>query len=233
MIVLLRSEEQLGNIDLGDEDSRDILTMLASFDLPAYILNRKTPHHRLWAQYNLGLPGTEEESGLPCSLVDLLAQLDDPNTMDALFEWQVPEGNLMQIYSWDATRYAAIVRALEDFKAANELDTATSLLSRGASLGDLVHSLISLVQQCLLHAPAESNHFKQTLVFPLVMAASQRNHLSVQAKEFISCTIQSLAVEGNYHLRQGVLKLIREHWANDADTIEETACRLDMELAMW
>jgi hypothetical protein len=233
MIVLLRSEEQLGNIDLDDEDSREILTMLASFDLPAYILNRKTPHHRLWAQHNLGLPGIEEESGLPCSLVDLLAQLGDPNTMDALFEWQVPEGDLMQIYSWDATRYAAIVRALEDSKAANELDTATSLLSRGASLGDLVHSLISLVQQCLLHAPAESNHFKQTLVFPLVMAASQRNHLSVQAKDYISCTIQSLAVEGNYHLRQGFLKLIREHWANDANTIEETACRLDLELAMW
>jgi hypothetical protein len=233
MISLLRSEEQLGNIDLGDEDSREVLIMLASFDLPAYILNRKTPHHRLWAEYNLGLPGIEEESGLPCSLVDLLAQLDDPNTMDALFEWQVPEGDSMQIYSWDATRYAAVVRALEDSKAARELDTATSLLSRGASLSGVVNLLLSLVQQCLLHALPESNQFKQTLVFPLVMAASQRNHLSVQAKEFICCTIESLAVEANYHLRQGVLRIIQEHWANDADTIEETARILDIELAMW
>jgi hypothetical protein len=118
--AFLQTEERLGNINFNDEESRDIFTMLASFDIPVYILNRKTPYHRLWARYNLGQPGIEEESGLPCSLLDLLAQLNDPNTMDALFNWQVPDGDLVQISSWDATRYAAIVRALEDSKGANQ-----------------------------------------------------------------------------------------------------------------
>jgi hypothetical protein len=230
---VVKVEEQLGNLSFDDEDTRDILMMLGSFDMPAYILNRKTPYHRLWARYNLGLPGIEEESGLPCSLIDLLAQLDHPGIIEALFAWQVPKGHLVQKYSWDATRYAAIIRALEDSKAANELDLATSLLARGTSLVSLVHSLLSLVEQCLLHVPPGSNHFKQTLMFPLVMAASQRNYLSAHAKDFICSTLESLAVEGNYYLRQGVLRIVRDHWANDADTIEETARRLGIELAMW
>jgi hypothetical protein len=150
-----------------------------------------------------------------------------------LFKWQVPPGDIAQVYSWDATRWAAIVRALEDSKAANELDIAMSLLAKGVPLGGLVQLILSSVQQCLLHVSPESDHFKQTLVFPLVMAASQRNHLSIDAKNFISSTVEHLAMEGNYHLRQGVLMVIREHWANDADTIEETARRLDVELAMW
>lgn len=207
--------------------------MLASYDIPVYILNRKTPYHRLWAQYNLGMPGVEEECGLPCSLVDLLAQLDQPNTVEALFNWQVHEGHIVQRCSWDATRYAAIIRAIEDSKAANELDTAISLLARGSSLIGVVQSLLGLVNQCLLNMLPPMSHFKQTLMFPLVMAASQREHLSECAKNFICSTIESLAAEGNCYLRQGILRVIREHWTNDADTIEETARRLDIELAMW
>jgi hypothetical protein len=233
MIAFLRSREQLENIDADDEVAQDTLTMLASFDIPAYILNRKTPYHRLWAQYNLDQAGIEDESGLPCSLVDLLAQLDHFKTIDALFKWQVPTGDLAQIYSWEATRYAAIVRVLEDFKAAHELDITTFLQSNGSSFGGLVHLILSSVQQCLLHLLPESSQFKQTLVFPLVMAASLRSHLSDQARDFISSTIQSLASEGNYYLRQGVLRVIQEHWSNDANTIEETARRMDIELAMW
>ncbi|KAJ4286503.1 hypothetical protein N0V90_013203 [Kalmusia sp. IMI 367209] len=236
MIAFLRSEEdleKLGNLVDHDEDSRDVLIMLASYDIPVYILNRKTEYHRLWAKYNLGLLGIEEESGLPCSLLDLLAQIDNPDTTDALFAWQVPPGEPAQIYSWDATRYAAIIRALEDSKTTSDLDLATSLLSRGVSLDELVRSLLNSVQQCLLHLHPESSQFNQTLVFPLVMAASQRNHLSCDAKDFICSTMQSLAMEGNYHLRQGILKIIQEHWANDDDTIEETARRLDLEVAMW
>jgi hypothetical protein len=233
MIAFLRSREQLENIDADNEVARDILTMLASFDIPAYILNRKTPYHRLWAQYNLDRPGIEDESGLPCSLVDLLAQLDDVKTIGALFKWEAPTGELAQSYSWDATRYAAIIRMLEDFQAANELDITILLQSNGCSIDDLVRLVLSSIQQCLLHVSPESNQFKQTLVFPLVMAASPRSHLSDQQREFITSTMQELASEGNYYLRQGVLRVIREHWSNDANTVEETARRMDLELAMW
>jgi hypothetical protein len=164
MIAFLRSREQLEDIDADDGVAQDTLTMLASFDIPAYILNRKTPYHRLWAQYNLNRAGIEDESGLPCSLVDLLAQLDHVRTIDALFKWQIPTGDLAQIYSWDATRYAAIVRVLEDSKAAHELQITTLLQSTGFSLGGLVHLILSLVQQCILHVLPESSQFKQTLV---------------------------------------------------------------------
>lgn len=232
-IVFLEAEKILGNIDYDETHSRDIVLMLATYDISAFILNRKTKYHRLWARYNLGLSGIDDECGLPYSLLDLLAQLEDPNTTDALFAWQVPPGELVQVCSWNATRYAAILRALDDSKATSELDIATSLLNRGVSIAGLVEAILMSVQQCFLHVLPEANHFKQTLIYPLVMAASQRNHLSVNAKAVVCTTIQNLATEGNSYHRQGILKIIHEHWTNDAATIEETARRLDLELAMW
>ncbi|PSN61658.1 hypothetical protein BS50DRAFT_680621 [Corynespora cassiicola Philippines] len=233
MITILKSQYDLGNVDPNDEEMQETLTMLGCFEIPAYILNRKTRYHRLWVQHCLGQSGVEEGCGIPCSLLDLMAQLDVPGTTDALFMWQPPLGEMAQIYSWDATRYASILRALEDSKQDGQLDIATSLLQRGVSLGEVVQSLLSSVQQCLPYVLPELSHFKQTLIFPLVMAASQRNVLSEDAKEFICSTLQNLSMEVNYYHHQGILRIIKEHWANDADTIEETTRRLDIELAMW
>lgn len=233
MIAYLESEEDLSNLRPDDKDTRELVQALGSFDLPAYVLNRKTKCHKLWAKHSLGLPGIEEDTGIPCSLVDLLAQLDVASTTDALFDWQLPPGEPAQVYAWDATRYAAIVRALEDSKSSKDLDIASALLSRGVTLRELARLILEKVHQSITHLPPDFGHFKQTLVFPLVMAASQKKHLDDTSKEFIVSTLQTLSMECSYNLRRGILNLVQDHWRNDADTIEDTARRLDIEVALW
>lgn len=233
MMAVLKSRGELDAISPEDSECEDFLRALGSLELPSHILNRKTQHYHFWSQYCRGGTGVEEGCGLPCSLIDLLSQLGNPSTTDALLSWQAPEGELAQICSWDATRFAAIIRAFEDSKTDQGLDVATWLMCKGISLQDLVDSVLTCVQECLPRVPPELGHFKQTLLFPLVMAASQRNLLSAEAKDFICQTIQHEASERNYYHYLGVVRIIQAHWANDAETIEETARRMDIELGLW
>ncbi|KAJ4303437.1 hypothetical protein N0V90_002331 [Kalmusia sp. IMI 367209] len=233
MMANLKSQGELDYIDPQDECFLELLHALGTTELPTHILNRKTQHHHFWYQYCRGGIGIEEGCGLPCSLLDLLSQLGNPSMTDALLSWQAPEGDLAQIYSWDATRFAAIIRAFEDSKPTQDLDVAAWLMYRGISLQDLVDSVLACIRQCLPSVPPELGHFKQTLLFPLVMAASQRTLLSVEAKDFIYQTLQHEASERNYFHYQGVVRIIQAHWNNDADTIEETARRMDVELCLW
>lgn len=81
-------------------------------DIPCFTLNRRTKSLGLWRRY-VGpreISGIEETSGLPYSLITILADLGSPQAEDALLQWPGELGEqYVQLHLWDAFRYAAVL----------------------------------------------------------------------------------------------------------------------------
>lgn len=214
-------------------DLLEFLSLLGFLDLQSHILNRLTPQHYIWHTFCRGQQGVYRISGLPYSLMDLLAKIHTPGAEHELLSWTPPPGAPAQQLLWKATRFAGILSVYELQSKQGTLST-TPTWSINAPLTPqvLVQNILGLIQQCLVFVPSSSGQFKQTLIYPLVMVASQRSVLASADKEFICKTIRDLASERNYFAYQGILGLAQEFWRSDDRSIEDTALRLDLELAL-
>jgi hypothetical protein len=222
------------NFDTTNEnrDLRKFISLLGFLDLPSHTLNRKTSHQGLWYTYSRGQPGIDPVGGLPFSLLDLLASINIPGIEDAFLSWTKPYGEPTQRCLWEATRFAGI---LSVFDVSRDRLGHKAFRSRDERLSaqSLVGNILSYVRQSLACVPPELSHFKQALLYPLVLAASQRDVLGIAARDFICETIQNLASERNFYHYRGVLRVIREHWSSDAEYIEDTVRKMDIELALF
>jgi hypothetical protein len=214
-------------------DMQTFLSLLGFLDLQSHTLNRMTRQNYLWYTYCRGQEGIYRISGIPYSLMDLLSSTHTAGAAQALLSWTPPSGVPAQLCLWKATRFAGILSAYE-FELQNYLSPNLPSLSINAVLKPqvLVHNILGLIQQCLIFVPSESGQFKQTLIYPLVKAASQRYALTAADKEFICKTIQDLASERNHFAYQGVLGVVQEFWKSTDVSIEDTARRLEVELSM-
>lgn len=115
------------------------LEVLSIMDIPALAIGRTNPSLGLWRRLRAAqearlhrLPsGTEPVTGLPRSLLDILARIDDPAAELDLWMWHGEIGELLQAHLWDAFRYAGMLlsrrcRKLGDFETEDPLDTSTS-----------------------------------------------------------------------------------------------------------
>jgi hypothetical protein len=220
--------EDLGQVKQDGELLKFVST-LGFLDLPSHCLNRKTGIRHVWHTYCQGQSGVNEVSALPFSLMDLLSRIDEAGIENALFHWPLPEGELAQRYLWETTRFAAILCAFERRKPAEML---ISVSGTDMSRPLLTENILSLIRKCLASVPPELSHFRQALLFPLTMAAAQRDLLDHRAKDFIYRTIHELASERNFYHYEGVLSVVSEFWAGQDDTIEQTIRRMDIELAL-
>ncbi|PVH91731.1 hypothetical protein DM02DRAFT_320578 [Periconia macrospinosa] len=213
-----------------DKKALEFMSALGFLDLPTHTIGRKTMYHQIWHAYCRGQSGVDEVSGLPFSLLDLLSAIGDLEIEGALLSWQPEAGRSAQRCLWEATRFAGVlcVRA----KRAELHQSLPSNSTLGLSTEYLVESVLSSVKRCLACIPPELSHFKQALLYPLVMAAAQRDVLSEPMKEHICQTIQDLASERNFFHYRGVWRVVCEYWAGADESIESTARRLDIELAL-
>lgn len=256
IIALLSSWNDLSAPPCTDAKMLDFLSLLGFLDLQSHILNRVTPQNYVWYTFCRGQAGVNRVSGLPYSLMDLLAGIHAPGAAHALMGWSPPGGAPAQLLLWKATRFAGILSVYE-FEGSRGSGVGGSAGSSSASTPSgslpstvvtpavpdasaealptpqvLVQNILPLIQQCLAFVPESAGSFKQTLIYPLVMAASQRAVLTASEKSFICDTIKGLASERNHFAYQGILGVIREFWASGDRCLEDTAKRLDVEIAL-
>ncbi|CAJ0546566.1 Ff.00g011930.m01.CDS01 [Fusarium sp. VM40] len=126
---VLQARELLSNIErppLADH----LLEVVALLDIPCFTLNRITPSLDIWKLYvkpNKQL-GIEQTSGLPYTLVSLLADMASSTIENDLLQWPGEIGDdFVQIHLWEAFRFAGILhsRAL-----VGSPDLTASLLSK-------------------------------------------------------------------------------------------------------
>jgi hypothetical protein len=213
-----------------DKKALEFISALGFLDLPTHTIGRKTMHHQIWHTYCRGQSGVDKVSGLPFPFLDLLSAVGDHEIEAALLSWQPKAGTSAQTCLWEATRFAGVlcVRA-----KTTELHQSLPLNGTlGLRTEYLVDSVLSSIRQCLACIPHELSHFKQALLYPLVMAAARRDVLSEPMKKHICQAIQDLASERNFFHYRGVLRVVCEYWAGADESLESTARRLDIEFAL-
>ena len=210
------------------------LSVLGHLDLQTHTLNRMTPQKYIWHTYCRGQLGVHGTSGLPYSLMDLLSSMHIPGTDIALMAWTAPLGEPAQQCLWKATRFAGMLSAYHVQRLLQPTGSVanTASASRTFKPGVLVNSILALLHQCLVFVASEPTSFKQTLIYPLVMAASQRHILDIASKAFICETIEQLASERNHFLYRGILRVVRDFWRSGDESLEDTAKRMDIELCL-
>jgi hypothetical protein len=210
-------------------DMLEFASLLGYMDLQTHVLNRLMPPNHVWHTYCRGQTGIHSPSGLPFSLLDLLSSVHLPGTDAALWFWVVPNGAVAQRCVWKATRFAGIISY---YRFPGSQDEPAGSSNFTPSPGVLVRNILAMIQQCLVFVPTESASFKQTMMYPLVMAASRRVDLDRASKSFICQTIEQLASERNHFLYRGILRTVREFWQSQDETIEHSANRLGIELCL-
>jgi hypothetical protein len=93
------------------------LRVIGVMDLPGLVFGRRTPIIGLWRRLReaeLASPngltgGVDTLTGMPRSLLDILAYTDHRAAQFALWNWHGEMGDSLQAQLWDAWRYAGII----------------------------------------------------------------------------------------------------------------------------
>ncbi|ETS84449.1 hypothetical protein PFICI_02474 [Pestalotiopsis fici W106-1] len=97
-----------------DRLTQHLLEVVGLLDLPHFTLNRLNKPLHIWDQFVAPYKsaGVEESTGLPYSLLNILADIALPDTEDRLLAWpgEVAQ-DLIQIHLWEAYRTAAILHS--------------------------------------------------------------------------------------------------------------------------
>lgn len=96
--------------------ARHLFEVIAILDLPCLTVNRLSTPLNLWRDHLAALSTLaapiEQSTGLPYSLISIMADLTSPDAEARLKEWPgVVVDNFIEIQMWDAIRYASILHS--------------------------------------------------------------------------------------------------------------------------
>lgn len=95
-----------------------LIEVLGLMDLPTFVIGRTTPVLGIWKYFRNSLntagqtpaEGVEPVSGLPRSLIDIFARIDQPEAELDFWLWSGEIGEYLQQQLWDAHRFAGMLR---------------------------------------------------------------------------------------------------------------------------
>lgn len=213
--------------------ARDQVFLIAITEIPTHVLGRKTSHLNIWHRNCRFHTGVEDSLGLPCSLVDLLCDITEPDIEARLASWPGEQGTEDQRLLWDLTRHAGIIAA-RNHRAEHEC-TAQECISAEA-----VAFAVRYILTSTTHIKSRDKfiaHDKwQPLLFPLVMAASQSSRLLASDKDLILGCISNLASDAleMFPYYGNIARALHEFWDNGAGrSLERVVVDLDMELGLF
>jgi hypothetical protein len=217
-----------------DQDGhiRDYVFFIGVLDLPTHTLGRRTKHLQIWYRNCRFRFGIEDSLGLPCSLVDLLCLILEPDIEKRLCSWPGEAGTSEQCQIWDLTRYAGIVMA-------HNLRVKQGLVEESKSdelVAFAVRHIMTTTSQTRAKLGQLSYDPWSGLLFPLVTAGSQPNLLSVADKSLIVESIKDLASGSleRYPYFGKVVSALNEFWVSGRGrSLEQVVIDLDMELGLF
>ncbi|CAJ0540843.1 Ff.00g077530.m01.CDS01 [Fusarium sp. VM40] len=120
-----------------DLATRHVLEFIGVMDIPCLVFGREKPSMGIWKTFRNSqdrwkkgrLKGIEVLSGMPMSLLDILAdmmQMDTEEAVICLWTWPGEVGEYLQCYLWDAWRLASILDVRRRERCKKQLDPEVS-----------------------------------------------------------------------------------------------------------
>ncbi|KAF4555034.1 Hypothetical protein D9617_3g021030 [Elsinoe fawcettii] len=193
-----------------DSFTTHLIEVAGLLDLPSWTLGRKQSEHRIWSKYvaPFAHTGIEPTTGLPRSLLAILAQMGVPDTETRLLAWPGERGeDYAHQHLWEAVRCSAVLhnRAI-----------------RNASVmvidNDVFVAKILAAIDALLSCPREP--FKQALglcvLYPLFTAGLYANNISGDRSYVAKCFEDLIAKHDNPQDHRAY-ELLGKIWSDASD----------------
>lgn len=118
MEKLLDDRANLSPLTDPEPELTQAIEVMGVFDLPPLVVGRQTPSLNVWRRYRLGqlirsveeIDSVEMVTGIPRSMIDMLAYEDGQLTEEHLWLWPGCAGTLLQCQLWEAYKYAMMLK---------------------------------------------------------------------------------------------------------------------------
>ncbi|KAF3386863.1 hypothetical protein F1880_000799 [Penicillium rolfsii] len=158
-----------------------LLEVMGVMDIPCLAIGRQLPSIGIWRRFCQPIGprhGIEPVTGLPRSLLDLLAGIGLDATEQSFWDWPGETGNFLQCYLWEAYRLAGILSIRQSERLRKPLsDSPQSLptmrqpcpVASSVLVARIIANVDALRLGCL-ERPNEDPFIKNSILFPLVVA---------------------------------------------------------------
>lgn len=162
----IRQSQEHGSIEHHDFGLRThFMEVMGVMDISVFVIGRLTPHLGAWRQHrqrmadkiNYNKPNVEVISGLPHSLLDLIAGIGQDATEMDLWNWPGQKGSTIQCQLWESHRLAGILSVRRCQKRSGK--PAAEMLQNQQHLPDnevLVLRILSSVEAIITSHDAKS-----------------------------------------------------------------------------
>jgi hypothetical protein len=153
-------------------------------DIPCLAIGRQTSSIGIWRRFcQTAGPRHDIEpvTGLPRSLLDLLAGIDIDTTEQSFWDWTGEAGNLLQCYLWEAYRLAGVLIIHQRKRLSGSpqsLSTWRQPSSCPADSSTLVARVLANVDALrlgCLERPDKDTFMKNSILFPIDVAGLEVN----------------------------------------------------------
>lgn len=234
--------------NLADEYTCHVLEMIAVMDIPNLVFGRQTPCVKMWERlrklqalkHGKAPSGIESMTGLPRSLLDLLACQDDPGAEYRLWLWEGEDGNLQLVHFWEAWRCSAIIYARRNRERRGEQISGAGQSPHVPSTKRLTQYLVSALDALRLGLESpENSHMLMAngMFYPYVIASAEIGLLREQP-EWVAALkkVHDMCLKSdtsdNIRITQSLLEA---GWKRDIDVLDihEAARQRGVELAVF
>lgn len=213
------------------DDARELAMLIGVLDLPVYSLGRQTKHLNVWHDYCMGQSGLEEVTGLPCSLVDLLASPMDDDIEERLLQWPGEPNHPVMCKIWEATQYAGLILARE-YRTIHGFPLNIETQSTSST----VRCVLTLIHELRMGMNTRAFGSTQAFFMPLVAAASQPKSLTADDRAFIRECLFTLAdgTLSDYPYYEAASIVLERLWASDGTpSLDHITRELNFELGLF
>ncbi|KAJ4152103.1 hypothetical protein NW765_017612 [Fusarium oxysporum] len=181
----------MSSLGLSAEDdlaTRHLLEFIGVMDMPCLVFGREKPSIGIWKTFRQSqdrwkkgrLKGIEVLSGMPMCLLDILAdmlQMDTEEAVIRLWTWPGEVGEYLQCYLWDAWRLAGILDVRRRHRCKKQMGpkTSTDKVAKETPCNEVVLCRLMAALQVLQSASVQPDNqnllIRNGLVFPLVTAS--------------------------------------------------------------
>ncbi|CAG8909646.1 unnamed protein product [Penicillium egyptiacum] len=224
-ILQTRSPEPSAGIGAPTPFRAHLLEVMGVMDIPCLAIGRQTSPIGIWRRFCQSAGprhGIEPVTGLPRSLLDLLAGIDIDTTEQSFWDWTGEAGNFLQCYLWEAYRLAGILTIHQRKRSSGSpqsLSTWRQPSSCPADSSMLVARVLANVDALrlvCLERPDEDTFLKNSILFPIVVAGLEANVMR-QNQEW-QATIRKCSLGSRQD--NMLLDFLQEVWHSDDSTLD-------------
>lgn len=221
---------QEGIFDPNSEEDSEFAALIGILELPTHILGRQTTNLHLWYQYCLQKEGVEELTGLPCSLLHLLASSLDTDIEERLPQWTHEESDPVVGQIWNASHHAGMIMVRELRK-----DQGFPVSHGEQSVATSVRQIMIIIRELRRLLDTNAPIHRSGLFFPLIAAGSQLKFLTLEDRSTIKECLGLLSnvSAANHVFFNATMTVLETLWASDGTrSIHQVARDLGLELCL-